>query len=105
MAVTELDLAHLRHGRRSIIIIPLDSSLEYRPYFYKLKVRRLLQIAANNAGLAGDVAIVWPLPWGFGLYAPPIWHPFLLDISYEDIIFNINTVLRIDLDALLRSIS
>ena len=83
-------VAHIKEQGIDLIIVPLESSFHHKPQHEQIEIIDELQTRATAAGLAGTVVPVWMLGNRMGFIAPPNWHPFFKNISWNDVIRNVN---------------
>jgi hypothetical protein len=83
-------IAHIKEQGVDLIIIPLDSSFDYKTQNDQIETVGALQMYASSAGLAGKVVPVWLSGRNMKFIAPPNWHPFFKSISWDFIHMNIN---------------
>lgn len=83
-------IAHLREQGQDMIIVPLDSSFDYKTQSEQNEIVSALQWCARSAGLAGTVVPVWRSGSSQRFIAPQNWHPFFRSLSYSTIIANLN---------------
>lgn len=93
--MSQFKVAHIRQQGIDLIIVPLDSSFDYKSSTEKNGIVNSLQFHANSAGLRGTVVPVWQSGGSMKFIAPPNWHPFFKSLSWLDIRANINRELSI----------
>jgi hypothetical protein len=85
------DCAHIREQEVDLIIILLDSSFGRKTREDQTQVIAILQMHANEDGLAGTVVPVWDAGGGrMAFIAPQQWHPFLANINGPWLAQNMN---------------
>lgn len=88
------DIAHIREQREDLIIVPLQSSFDYRTATEQDETRGYLQACSNAAGLAGTVVPVWEKSDGrMAFLAPQNYHPYFRSINMYYVRTNINRTL------------
>ncbi len=93
--MSHFKVAHIRQQGVDLIIIPLDSSFDYKTSVEQNDIISSLQFHASGAGLRGTVVPVWRSGSGMKFIAPRNWHPFFQSLSWADIGANINRELSI----------
>lgn len=83
-------VAHLREQGQDMIIIPLESSFEWKSPDDQEGTIAELQTRAENAGMAGTVVPVWENHGRMKFIAPPPWHPFFGSLNMRAVMANIN---------------
>jgi len=86
------DVARVRVHGNPLVIVPMPSS------FGRLNIKEwdicadAYREAANDAGFIGDVVVAWPgrNPRNIQALAPRRTHPLLKQMSFVDILMNIN---------------
>ena len=87
--------AHVRHRGLDLILVPFDSSFNYKPQSEKHQIVMDLQIAAKFEGISGTVVPVWLKERKLRFSAPADWYPLLRGLTWNDIVSNLNTELAI----------
>ncbi|MDE8603935.1 hypothetical protein M3I01_013610 [Marinomonas sp. RSW2] len=90
MPSTTYEVAHIREQGQDMIIIPVSSSLSNMSNTKQNELRDSLQLYARDAGLAGEVCLVWETGNRFYFIAPNLWHPFFKGMSMNFVARNIN---------------
>lgn len=89
MAVFEV--AHLNVQNVNVVIVFLASDFEYQTDQQKSEVQNALQICAANAGLAGNVVLVWQDSLQrIKFLAPPQQHAFFRTVDYASLYSQVN---------------
>ena len=91
--MNEYPVAHLRIQGQDMIVIPLDSSFRFKNQNQQLEVLEALQICAIGAKIAGTVVLVWQDVSGVKFMAPPRWHSFFHNITFDWVRANLNGTL------------
>lgn len=86
-------VAHLNRSGQNVIIVPLDSSFEYKTSSEQTGFAGMLQNTAYAAGLAGEVVTVWEKGGQMRFRAPVPWHPFFKSIGMNYVLQNVNRTL------------
>ena len=88
---TTYEVAHIRHQGQNIILIVVDASFARMSSSDQQNTYAALQACANNAGLAGTVALAWTLGTGrMAFYGPSAWNRFLANLDPHTVARNIN---------------
>lgn len=90
MANQTYEVAHIREQGQDMIIIPVSSSVNNMSNAKQNELKRALQYFAQDAGLAGEVCLVWQHGQHFHFLAPQPWHPFFKGMSMQFVAQNIN---------------
>ena len=91
----EFDIAHFKEQGQDVIAVFVSDQVEDLSEVEQNHLCRELQFRANNAGISGNVALVWQEPSGhLGYRVPSNWKPFFDDLDYDRLADNINTRLR-----------
>ena len=90
MASQTYEVAHIREQGQDMIIIPVSSSVNNMSNGQQNELKNELQYFARDAGLAGEVCLVWQYGQRFHFLAPPPWHPFFKGLSMNFVARNIN---------------
>jgi hypothetical protein len=89
--MTTFEVAHIRQQGQDMIIVPMRSDFGNRTPADQARIESALQLAANQAGLAGRVVTVWDGGGGrMAFRSPPQWRPFFASLSLQRIAVNIN---------------
>jgi hypothetical protein len=89
--MTGIDVAHLRIQGVDVVIAFLDSSFDHKTQHEQNQVNSALQICSRNAGLAGNVVLVWQDAHGrFKSLAPPNQHAFFNTADYHQLYRQVN---------------
>lgn len=83
-------VAHLREQGIDLIVVPVDSTFGSQTTDAQNETINLMQAAAESAGLAGRVVPVWRVGGGMAFVAPPNWHAYFRQMTYDDVLLNIN---------------
>jgi len=83
-------VAHIKEQGIDLIIVPLDSSFHHMSESEQSKILDELQARATAAGLAGTVVPIWTIGSRMGFIAPRNWHPFFRNISWDEVLMNVN---------------
>ncbi|CAK2159080.1 conserved hypothetical protein [Vibrio crassostreae] len=90
MSSETYEVAHIREQGQDMIIIPVDARVNNFPPNKQNELRNSLQIYASDAGLAGEVCVVWQVGRNFHFMAPNPWHAFFKSIDMRFVARNIN---------------
>lgn len=86
-----LKVAHIHEQGQNMIIFPLDHRFAALSQGEKDSELQILEIRANNAGLAGHAVAVWDAGSGrMGFIGPRQWHDFLQSIGLRWVLANLN---------------
>lgn len=83
-------VAHVKEQGVDLLIVPLDSSFQYKTAPEQRETVGELQVRANAAGLAGTVVPVWRIGTRMSFIAPRNWHPFFKGLSWKGVMGNLN---------------
>jgi hypothetical protein len=83
-------VAHINKQGQDMIIIPVSSEVSCMSNTKKNELKCSLQAFANDAGLAGEVCLVWNRGQHFHFLAPQPWHGFFSSVNMQFITGNIN---------------
>jgi hypothetical protein len=87
-------VAHLNVQNVNVIVIFLNSTFDSKTPHDQQEIQLALQVAARNAGCAGNVVPVWKDQFGrMKFIAPQQQHPFFKSVSYEHLASQINRTL------------
>ncbi len=89
------EVAHIREQGQDIIIIPVSNSVHRMSNFKQNELRDSLQYCASDAGLAGEVCLVWEFGRRLYFLAPQPWRPFFSNMNMNFVAININKKLII----------
>lgn len=87
------NIAHLREQGDDVVIIPLEDSFDYRSDQDRHNARLEFQARSANAGLRGDVVLVWNSGGRMKFIAPPNWLSFFQGASMDWVQANVNKTL------------
>ncbi len=90
MASQTYEVAHIREQGQDMIIVPVSSRVNSMSNQQQNELNQSLQFYANDAGLAGEVCLVWEYGNRFHFLAPRPWHPFFKSIDMRFVAANIN---------------
>ena len=90
MASQVYKVAHIREQGQDMIIVPVASRVQSMSSQEQNELKASLQYYARDAGLAGEVCLVWEYGNRCHFLAPKPWHPFFSNISMRFIAANIN---------------
>jgi hypothetical protein len=89
--MAEFEIAHLKIKGVDVVIVFLASEFDHKSQRDQNQVRGALQLCSRNAGLAGNVVLVWQDASGrFKFLAPPNQHPFFQTADYFQLHSQIN---------------
>ena len=89
--MADFDVAHLNIQGVNVVIIFLGSDFDHKSQQEQNEVRAALQICSSNAGLAGNVVLVWLDAFGrFKFLAPPNQHPYFKTVDFRQLYAQIN---------------
>lgn len=89
--MTIIDVAHIREQGQNMIVVPMQWSFGQKPSSEQIQIEAGLQLAANQAGLAGHVVTVWDAGGGrMAFRAPPVWQGFFSSINLVFVMANVN---------------
>ena len=91
------DVVHVRVYGQNLIIVPLSPLFEFIGISGKCAALALFNSGMRRAGLAGEVVLVWPDDFGYGMYGPGYWLPFVKLFSLEEIYDMVNRQVWFDL--------
>jgi len=84
-------IAHIREQGQDMVIVPLEGGkFHNRPHEEKMQVRDALQACSEDAGLAGEVCLVWTYGRRFYFIAPEPWHAFFRSLTMVHVRRNLN---------------
>jgi hypothetical protein len=90
------EVAHLNVQNVNLVVIFLNTTFDSKPDHDQQAIHSALQVAARQAGLAGNVVPVWRDPFGRTKFiAPENQHPFFESVSYEQLAVQINRKLTV----------
>lgn len=91
------EVAHINEQGQDIIIVVVTSSFGTFGRTEQNRLKNLLQVAANSAGLKGTVVPVWDGGLGrLAFLAPAPWLPFFRSLSLQDVALSINRTLTVN---------
>ncbi|NUW72499.1 hypothetical protein HOP38_08205 [Vibrio mediterranei] len=90
MSSETYQVAHIREQGQDMIIIPLNQRVGTYSQSQLNDLKRSLQFYASDAGLAGEVCLVWESGRTFHFLAPTPWHAFFRSINMSVVAANIN---------------
>lgn len=90
MSSATYDVAHIREQGQDMIIVPVKSSVNSMTSQQQNELKSSIQFFARDAGLAGEVCLVWNNGSRFSFLAPRQWHPFFKGINMSFVAANIN---------------
>lgn len=90
MASQTYEVAHIREQGQDMIIIPVSNSINSIGSTKQNELKSSLQLFAKDAGLAGEVCLVWEHGRRFHFLAPQQWHGFFKSINMQVVAQNIN---------------
>ncbi len=90
MSSQTYEVAHIREQGQDMIIIPVSNSVNNMSNAKQNELKLSLQLYAQNAGLAGEVCLVWESNRHFYYLAPQPWHPFFRGMNMHFVALNIN---------------
>jgi hypothetical protein len=89
--MAEIDVAHLRIQDVDVVIAFLGSSFDQRSQPEQNEVGAALQLCSRNAGLVGNVVLVWKDAVGrFKFLAPPNQQAYFKTADYRYLYAQIN---------------
>jgi hypothetical protein len=90
MSSQTYEVAHLNEQGQDMIIIPVSDSVSSMSNSEQNELKSSLQFYAEDAGLAGEVCLVWNHGSHFYFLAPQPWHGFFKSIDMHFVACNIN---------------
>ncbi|MGE8126319.1 hypothetical protein ACQKQD_05015 [Methylobacterium sp. NPDC080182] len=84
------DVAHVNQSGQNMVIVPLDSSFEYKSSFEQDDIMSELQGRSRAAGMAGSVVAVWERNGQMRFRAPPRLHSHINALGMYGVLNNIN---------------
>ncbi|MFM2663315.1 hypothetical protein AAFX24_00020 [Vibrio mediterranei] len=90
MSSESYQVAHIREQGQDMIIIPLNQKVSTYSQSKLNELKHSLQFYASDAGLAGEVCLVWENGRTFHFLAPSQWHAFFRSINMRFVASNIN---------------
>ena len=90
MASQTYEVAHIREQGQDMIIVPVSSRVQSMSSQQQNELNQSLQYYANDAGLSGEVCLVWEYRNLFYFLAPRPWHPFFKNMDMRFVASNIN---------------
>lgn len=94
--MAKYDVAHIREQGQDMVIIPVDAAFTRKSASDQDDIHNSLQYAASDAGLKGNVVLIWNTGRQVGFRAPRQWHPFFKSPGIWQLVMrNINRTLTI----------
>jgi len=90
MSSQTYQIAHIREQGQDMIIVPVSNSVGAKSNVAQHELKSSLQYYARDAGLAGEVCLVWESGRQFYFLAPREWHGFFRSINMQFVARNIN---------------
>jgi hypothetical protein len=90
MSSETYEVAHIREQGQDMIIIPVSNSVNNMSNVKQNELKSSLQYYASDAGLAGEVCLVWNHGQHFHFMAPQPWHSFFKSMNMQFVARNIN---------------
>lgn len=91
----EFDVAYFKEQGQDVITVFVGDGVDDMSEVEQNHVCRELQFRAHNAGMSGNVAMVWEDRSGhLGYRVPQAWQPFFDSVDYDELAQRINTQLR-----------
>lgn len=86
--MTDFEVAHINEQGVNIVVVFVDSSMAHKSSEEQNQIAAALQLCAQSAGLAGNIAMVWR----GGFWAPRNQHSFFGSAggSYRSLAMRIN---------------
>lgn len=85
------EVAHLNIQNVNVVVIFLGHAFDHQTDSQKAELQTALQICARNAGLAGNVVLVWRDTFGHMKFlAPQQQHPFFKTADYASLYRQVN---------------
>ena len=85
------DVAHLNIQNVNVVIVFLGPAFEHKTHQQQSEFQAALQICAANAGLAGNVVLVWQDSLQqIKFLAPPQQHAFFKTANYANLYSQVN---------------
>jgi len=85
------DVAHLKIQNVNVVIVFLGPAFEHQTQQQQGEFQAALQLCAANAGLAGNVVLVWQDSLQrIKFLAPPQQHAFFKTADYADLYSQVN---------------
>ena len=89
--MAEVQIAHLNIQNVNVIVTFLNEQFDHKTEGEQDAVHEELQMRASNAGLAGNVVLVWTDAFGrMKFRAPQNQHPYFKSVSYQHLAAQIN---------------
>mgnify|MGYP001550179294 CR=1 FL=1 len=85
-------IAHINRQGQDIIIVPLES-IDSLNHMERCVIGDALQFFATDAGLKGNVCLVWQTGDIFKYLAPSLWYSFFGSIDMDFVKANLNRTL------------
>ena len=70
--MTTFEVAHINEQGVNVVVVFVDAAIAHKSSTEQNEIAATLQLCARSAGLAGNVAMVWP----GGFWAPRNQHSF-----------------------------
>ncbi len=86
--MTTFEVAHINEQGVNVVVVFVDAAMAHRPSGEQNEIAASLQLCARSAGLAGNIAMVWP----GGFWAPRNQHSFFGSVgrSYGELAMRVN---------------
>ena len=92
--MADFDVAHLRIQNVDVVIVFLNQAFDHKSQQEQNEVSDALQICSRQAGLAGNVVLVWTDSFGrFKFLAPSNQHAFFRTADYRQLYAQVNKTL------------
>ena len=92
--MADFDVAHLRIQNVDVVIVFLNQAFDHKSQQEQNEVSDALQICSRQAGLAGNVVLVWTDSLGrFKFLAPSNQHAFFRTADYRQLYAQVNKTL------------
>jgi len=84
-------IAHINEQGVNVVVVFVDPAVAHKTPFEQSQIATSLQLCARSAGLAGNIAMIWP----GGFWAPNNQHAFFGSAggSYGALLLRINKTL------------
>jgi hypothetical protein len=88
------EVAHLNIQNVNVVIVFLGQTFDQQTQQQQRAFQDALQVCASNAGLAGNVVLVWQDSFQrIKFLAPPQQHPYFSTVNYAHLYRQVNTKL------------
>lgn len=86
--MTKFEIAHINEQGVNVVVVFVDAIIAHKSSTEQNEIAASLQLCARSAGLAGNIAMVWP----GGFWAPHNQHSFFGSAggSYDELAMRVN---------------